>query len=99
MTSVFIASCFNHLPPSLFLSDARLQTIRGAGHYVYADQPEDFNNRVLEACSKVDWNQTSGQKKEEGKKKTGSTFAAHVKTQVHLLLNWGENRRCFSKTR
>lgn len=57
MTSVFIASCFNHPPPHpppLILSDARLQTIRGAGHYVYADQPEDFNNKVLEACSKVD---------------------------------------------
>lgn len=54
MTSVFIASRFNHPPPFLFLSDARLQTIRGAGHYVYADQPEDFNNSVLEACSKVD---------------------------------------------
>lgn len=56
MTSVFIASCFNHppTPTPLILSDARLQTIRGAGHYVYADQPEDFNNKVLEACSKVD---------------------------------------------
>ncbi|KAK9513251.1 hypothetical protein VZT92_026799 [Zoarces viviparus] len=29
-------------------------TIRGAGHYVYADQPEDFNHRVLEACDEVD---------------------------------------------
>lgn len=89
MTSVFIASCFNHPPPlpPLILSDARLQTIRGAGHYVYADQPEDFNNKVLEACSKVDWNQTSGWKKKE--KKTRSPFAAHVKTQVHLPLNGG----------
>ncbi|XP_034385124.1 1-acylglycerol-3-phosphate O-acyltransferase ABHD5 [Cyclopterus lumpus] len=29
-------------------------TIRGAGHYVYADQPEDFNHRVLKACDKLD---------------------------------------------
>lgn len=31
-----------------------LQTIRGAGHYVYADQPDDFNRRVLLACEDVD---------------------------------------------
>lgn len=31
------------------------QTIRGAGHYVYADQPDDFNHRVLQVCDKVDW--------------------------------------------
>ena len=24
------------------------QVIRGAGHYVFADQPEDFNQTVLE---------------------------------------------------
>uniref|UniRef100_A0A3Q3BBE0 1-acylglycerol-3-phosphate O-acyltransferase ABHD5 n=1 Tax=Kryptolebias marmoratus TaxID=37003 RepID=A0A3Q3BBE0_KRYMA len=29
-------------------------TIRGAGHYVYADQPEDFNHTVLRVCEKVD---------------------------------------------
>ncbi|XP_004560142.2 1-acylglycerol-3-phosphate O-acyltransferase ABHD5 [Maylandia zebra] len=29
-------------------------TIRGAGHYVYADQPEDFNYKVLEACNKLE---------------------------------------------
>ncbi|KAM3873472.1 1-acylglycerol-3-phosphate O-acyltransferase ABHD5 [Diretmus argenteus] len=29
-------------------------TIRGAGHYVFADQPDDFNHRVLQACDQVD---------------------------------------------
>ncbi|KAM9852592.1 1-acylglycerol-3-phosphate O-acyltransferase ABHD5 [Aulostomus maculatus] len=29
-------------------------TIHGAGHYVYADQPDDFNSRVLQVCKKVD---------------------------------------------
>lgn len=31
-----------------------LQSIRGAGHYVYADQAEDFNQTILEVCEKVD---------------------------------------------
>lgn len=29
--------------------------ILGAGHYVYADQPEDFNQKVKEICDSVDW--------------------------------------------
>lgn len=29
-------------------------SIRGAGHYVYADQAEDFNQTILEVCEKVD---------------------------------------------
>ncbi|XP_074510588.1 1-acylglycerol-3-phosphate O-acyltransferase ABHD5 isoform X1 [Sebastes fasciatus] len=35
-------------------SHVEIITIRGAGHYVYADQPEDFNNRVLQVFDKVD---------------------------------------------
>ncbi|XP_045901409.1 1-acylglycerol-3-phosphate O-acyltransferase ABHD5 isoform X1 [Micropterus dolomieu] len=35
-------------------SHVEIITIRGAGHYVYADQPEDFNHRVLQVCDKVD---------------------------------------------
>lgn len=31
------------------------QAILGAGHYVYADQPEDFNQKVKEICDTVDW--------------------------------------------
>ncbi|KAM9352877.1 1-acylglycerol-3-phosphate O-acyltransferase ABHD5 [Symphorus nematophorus] len=34
-------------------SHVEIITIRGAGHYVYADQPEDFNHRVLQVCDKV----------------------------------------------
>ncbi|XP_072316203.1 1-acylglycerol-3-phosphate O-acyltransferase ABHD5 [Eucyclogobius newberryi] len=29
-------------------------TIRGAGHYVFADQAEDFNQTILELCKNVD---------------------------------------------
>ncbi|XP_071400397.1 1-acylglycerol-3-phosphate O-acyltransferase ABHD5 isoform X2 [Centroberyx affinis] len=35
-------------------SHVEIITIRGAGHYVYADQPEDFNNRVSQVCDQVD---------------------------------------------
>lgn len=35
-------------------SHVEIITIHGAGHYVYADQPEDFNHRVLQVCDKVD---------------------------------------------
>lgn len=31
-----------------------ITTIRGAGHYVFADQAEDFNQTILEMCEKVD---------------------------------------------
>ncbi|XP_042279334.1 1-acylglycerol-3-phosphate O-acyltransferase ABHD5 [Thunnus maccoyii] len=35
-------------------SRVEIISIRGAGHYVYADQPEDFNRRVLQVFDKVD---------------------------------------------
>lgn len=35
-------------------SHVQIESIRGAGHYVYADQPEDFNQQVLQVCSMVD---------------------------------------------
>ncbi|XP_062277994.1 1-acylglycerol-3-phosphate O-acyltransferase ABHD5 [Scomber scombrus] len=35
-------------------SHVEIISIRGAGHYVYADQPEEFNRKVLQACDKVD---------------------------------------------
>lgn len=41
--------------PSLCGHSSSMQTIRGAGHYVYADQPDDFNQRVLQVCDEVDW--------------------------------------------
>ncbi|KAM9309282.1 1-acylglycerol-3-phosphate O-acyltransferase ABHD5 isoform 2-T2 [Pholidichthys leucotaenia] len=35
-------------------SHVEIITIRGAGHYVFADHPADFNHRLLQACEKVD---------------------------------------------
>ncbi|XP_070822820.1 1-acylglycerol-3-phosphate O-acyltransferase ABHD5 isoform X1 [Chaetodon trifascialis] len=35
-------------------SHVEIITIRGAGHYVYADQAEEFNHKVLQVCDKVD---------------------------------------------
>ncbi|XP_047454252.1 1-acylglycerol-3-phosphate O-acyltransferase ABHD5 isoform X2 [Mugil cephalus] len=35
-------------------SHVEIISIRGAGHYVYADQPDDFNRRVLQVCEEVD---------------------------------------------
>ncbi|XP_029958162.1 1-acylglycerol-3-phosphate O-acyltransferase ABHD5-like [Salarias fasciatus] len=35
-------------------SHVEIMTIRGAGHYVFADQPEDFNQRVSQVCETVD---------------------------------------------
>ncbi|MEQ2259454.1 1-acylglycerol-3-phosphate O-acyltransferase abhd5 [Xenotaenia resolanae] len=34
-------------------SHVEIITIRGAGHYVYADQPDDFNHKVLQVCENV----------------------------------------------
>uniref|UniRef100_A0A3B5MGB3 1-acylglycerol-3-phosphate O-acyltransferase ABHD5 n=1 Tax=Xiphophorus couchianus TaxID=32473 RepID=A0A3B5MGB3_9TELE len=35
-------------------SHVEIITMRGAGHYVFADQADDFNNKVLQVCEKVD---------------------------------------------
>uniref|UniRef100_A0A3Q0RQR9 1-acylglycerol-3-phosphate O-acyltransferase ABHD5 n=1 Tax=Amphilophus citrinellus TaxID=61819 RepID=A0A3Q0RQR9_AMPCI len=35
-------------------SHVEIIMIRGAGHYAYADHPEDFNHRLLDVCDKVD---------------------------------------------
>eukprot|EP00062_Callorhinchus_milii_P015426 gi/632965836/ref/XP_007899088.1/ PREDICTED: 1-acylglycerol-3-phosphate O-acyltransferase ABHD5 [Callorhinchus milii] len=35
-------------------SPVNIIVIRGAGHYVHADQPEDFNQKVVDICSTVD---------------------------------------------
>ncbi|XP_029927463.1 1-acylglycerol-3-phosphate O-acyltransferase ABHD5 isoform X2 [Myripristis murdjan] len=35
-------------------SHVEIIAIRGAGHYVYADQPDDFNRRVLQVCDQMD---------------------------------------------
>ncbi|XP_035249019.1 1-acylglycerol-3-phosphate O-acyltransferase ABHD5 isoform X1 [Anguilla anguilla] len=35
-------------------SHVEIIAIRGAGHYVYADQPEDFNQQILRICDAVE---------------------------------------------
>ncbi|XP_054594374.2 1-acylglycerol-3-phosphate O-acyltransferase ABHD5 isoform X3 [Nothobranchius furzeri] len=44
-------------------SHVEVITTRGAGHYVYADQPEDFNHRVLLVCEEVDRSRNEPQEK------------------------------------
>lgn len=63
-----------------------MQTIRGAGHYVYADQPDDFNHRVLQVCDKVDLNEV-GYWPLEKKGNADTTLAANVEMQEPLPQN------------
>lgn len=59
-TPLFKALVSEHccLPSAVFRSLAvpalPSQAILGAGHYVYADQPEEFNQKVKEICHMVD---------------------------------------------
>lgn len=34
--------------------DVEIRVIRGAGHYVFADQPEDFNQTVLQILARME---------------------------------------------
>lgn len=45
---LLLSCCLTHRCGSSF------QAILGAGHYVYADQPEEFNQKVKEICRTVD---------------------------------------------
>lgn len=58
LSFIYGARSFIEKAPGEFLKDClpgrvTVNVIRGSGHHVYADQHEEFNNLVKEACSKV----------------------------------------------